>query len=114
MITIVGDELPDLAVIGNITLPGTGQQELGTGIWILFKHQNPAAISSSMDRTEEPGRPGPDDHNVRLHLIPLLQINAGALLMNYSPGMMSGATGGIIPRLSEKSDRAVGDRESLP
>jgi hypothetical protein len=85
MVTVVPDKVRHVAGMGNIALPGPGQQELGAGLMIFFKYKNPAATSGCMDRAEEPGRPGSNHDNVLLCHFLILQINAGALLMKYSP-----------------------------
>ena len=84
MIAVVGDELADLPVMGEIALSGTGQQELAPGFAFFSKSNTRKPASCRMDRTEKAGRPGPDHCNIRPGHSPHLLINNGPSLMNHS------------------------------
>jgi len=68
VIAVMGDELPDLPVMREVALPGTGEQELGAGLRVLLEQDDPTARTGRMDRTEETGRPGTDHDTISFHL----------------------------------------------
>jgi hypothetical protein len=58
--------------MGDIALPGTRQQELGTGCRILLKDKDTATLRGNVDRTEQACRPSSDHcHIVPFHLLHL-------------------------------------------
>jgi len=64
----MGDELPDLPVMREVALPGTGEQELGAGLRVLLEQDDPTARTGRMDRTEETGRPGTDHDTISFRM----------------------------------------------
>ncbi|MCK7537824.1 MAG: hypothetical protein MZV63_46160 [Marinilabiliales bacterium] len=65
----MGDEIPDIPVMGQVALPGSGQKgAFAHGFRVLLEREDFATLCSGMDRAEEPRRSGPDNHNItRIH-----------------------------------------------
>ncbi len=52
--------------MGNIALPGSGEEDLCSGIRIFFQQEDTMQGMGSMECTEQPGRACTDHHNVML------------------------------------------------
>src|SRR5690606_26758717 len=68
MIPVLSEELPDVPVMGEIALPGSGHQELPPAGRHLFEEEYPPAGPCRFGCAEEPGRPSAhNNHGIIVH-----------------------------------------------
>jgi hypothetical protein len=81
--SIMGEEIPYPAIMGDIALPGTAYQKLcARGIHLLQK-ENAVTGSGSMECTEKSCRPCTYDGKIKLHTKDGLPINTTAFFLKY-------------------------------